>query len=406
MQLQVLQCKHWIAVLLIAFSVNGFIFSQQSSSPRSIQVSYERNFIRSDLAGKTDVLEDAATDENAPEFIGGLYELSLRFSLQYAALLSDDPDMVSLTLFAVQGAGRSGLPGGTSLLTEIFSTYRNNLIRVETLGALSLLGKGSHEASLFINGFILDQNARYRSGMNADYAVISAAISALSVLGSESSFAALFSVMTSGYPNTIIEEASLALSSIEGDFCGYLIEVIENNAAAEKYAAFRAGAHNGKFTVAERGSLAETALRVALEKQPANSEEEQIFLELRYLAAPVLRELAWVRSADAVLQHFYQTQREYRTGNSTIAQYREAIACLGAMGNNDAVQALALQLGYINSRTERREEFDDSLTMEVVNALGAIGDKVAFDYLLYMSYLPYSEQIQSAAREALNKLKW
>jgi len=35
-----------------------------------------------------------------------------------------------------------------------------------------------------------------------------------------------------------------------------------------------------------------------------------------------------------------------------------------------------------------------------------LGDKMAFDNLLYVTYLPYSEQITSAASIALAGLKW
>jgi hypothetical protein len=63
-------------------------------------------------------------------------------------------------------------------------------------------------------------------------------------------------------------------------------------------------------------------------------------------------------------------------------------------------------MGYINAQMERYGNFDDSITLEAVNALGRIGDKVAFDHLTYISYLPYPEQIQNAAKEALSRLKW
>jgi hypothetical protein len=44
--------------------------------------------------------------------------------------------------------------------------------------------------------------------------------------------------------------------------------------------------------------------------------------------------------------------------------------------------------------------------LAVIESLGALGDKAAFDNLLYVTYLPYPETITTAARTALAGLKW
>jgi hypothetical protein len=76
------------------------------------------------------------------------------------------------------------------------------------------------------------------------------------------------------------------------------------------------------------------------------------------------------------------------------------------MGTSGAAQALSLQLGLLNSRMERNRDYDPDILISVIGALGDIGDKVAFDYLLYIGFLSYPDSIQNAARDALNKLKW
>jgi hypothetical protein len=38
--------------------------------------------------------------------------------------------------------------------------------------------------------------------------------------------------------------------------------------------------------------------------------------------------------------------------------------------------------------------------------LGELGDKAAFDYLLQIGYLQYTEPVKRAAKEALLKLRW
>lgn len=42
----------------------------------------------------------------------------------------------------------------------------------------------------------------------------------------------------------------------------------------------------------------------------------------------------------------------------------------------------------------------------MIDSLAKLGDKSAFDYLLYVGYLEYPESIKKAARDALSGLKW
>jgi hypothetical protein len=382
------------------------------SAQEPILNSYQRNFIRADLAKKVEVLRDAATDERAPEFMGALYDFALRFILRNAEIFRDDPDMIALAAMAAAGAGGIGHAASADTLWEIFLNYRDSLTRVEVLNALAALGRrnedfaASGQVTENLNQFLINQNNLYRSGIEPDYPVLSACIAALGVLGNAGVYPVLFTALVSNYPASITRDITRALDLIRGDYDQFLLGVIKNNPPVEKLAAFRAGAHNAGFTDAQRGELAETALRVGLEFLAANAESAAAAAELRYQAAVVLAELKWARAADLAIRHFYQVQTDYGNGSVPKELFLSAVNCLGAMGSSDAAQVLALQLGYLNSRMEQNGSFDEAVILEVVNALGEIGDKTAFDSLLYISYLNYPEQIQAAARNALNRLKW
>ncbi len=60
----------------------------------------------------------------------------------------------------------------------------------------------------------------------------------------------------------------------------------------------------------------------------------------------------------------------------------------------------------INSYTEKGKAYDEKVVTSILNALGALGDKVAFDDLMYTQYLNYPTGVKKAARAALDKLKW
>jgi hypothetical protein len=382
------------------------LFSQDA-----ILVSYQRNFVRAGLSGKAGVLRDAAVDDRSPEFIGSLYEFALRFVLDNAELLKDDPDMIALAGIAARGAGEAVYMPSAETLWQVFNLYRDSHSRVEIFRALAVLGKGNAGMVENLNQYLIDQTAYYRSGMVPDYPTLGACVAALAAIGNDSSYPALFSAFLAAFPGSLGDEIGEAMGLIEGDYLHFLSELIRRNGPAEKLAAFRFGAGNPGFSPAQRGGLAETALEVSLDLFPGNSGEGSdagwaAASSLRYEAVEVLTALKWTRASLLAIRHFYRVQTDLGNGAAPRERLLEAVNCLGAMGNSESAQVLALQLGYINSQTERGGLFDEDLVLALIRALGEIGDKVAFDYLLYIGYVNYPERIQAAARESLNRLKW
>ncbi|GHT73374.1 hypothetical protein FACS1894124_1640 [Spirochaetia bacterium] len=378
-----------------------FIMGNALYAQDAVLASYERNFLRAGLGTKVNILKDAPSDELAPEFIGELYEFALGFSLQNADLLRNDPDFINLTILASRGAGASGHKASVNTLWSVFSSFRDAAIRVEALEALAVLAPGNTWILENINQFAASQNSLFRSGVVSDLKTLSACISALRVLGDRSSVPVLYEVMCSGYGESITAEAAEALEARPGEYQQYLITVIQWNPPAEKLRAFTIAANNEKFSDDERGELVEIALEVALD-----GERDADLDAMRYEAVKVLRELGWSRAAALVIRHYYRVQQDYGEEKAPKERVVEAIACMGAMASSEAAQVLALHLGYLNSLMEQNGTFDSPVTLGTVSALGDLGDKIAFDYLLYVSYLPYPEGILNAAKGALGRLKW
>jgi HEAT repeat protein len=388
----------WTLGLLL---IQGALYAQEP-----ILIAYERNFLRANLSSKAGILRDAATDEQAPEFIGPLYEFALSFALQNEAVLREDPDLIILTQLAVRGVGTTGYHAGAETLWQVFSVFRDSAVRVEVLNALARMGGGNQEITNNLNQYLGGQNAAFSSGTPPDYPALSACLSALGALGNSSSFPALFTVITSRYPEGIVQEAYRALDRLQGNYQPYLLDIIRQGSPRDKLAAFTVGNRNGRLTNSQQGELAELALEIGAEILPTNPEDEEAAAALRYASVRSIRDLRWTRATALVIRHYYRVQRDYTAGAADREHFLEAVSCLGAMGSSEAAQVLSLQLGLLNSLVERNGEFDEAVVLALVNALGEIGDKAAFDYLLYISYLTYPEPIQTAAKEALNRLKW
>jgi hypothetical protein len=290
----------------------------------------------------------------------------------------------------------------TSALWKLFLESSDSKTCVNILVKLGAIGKGNKSVVENLNNYLMGKNLLFRSGESVDYTLISACISAVMELGDSSSYPALFSVLYAGYPEIVASEAQGALEVIPGDLQQFLVNIIINNPPEEKFAAFRAGANSYRLNVSQRGQLAELALEQGLDA----AEENITMTVMRYSAVLLLTQLSWTRANALAIRHYYRVQNDYIRDMVSKERFIEAIACLGAVGNSDAALVLGLHLGLINARTRSTGSFDAEITMAVVQALGNIGYNAAFDHLLYVSNLSYPEEIQTAAREAVARLKW
>ena len=73
----------------------------------------------------------------------------------------------------------------------------------------------------------------------------------------------------------------------------------------------------------------------------------------------------------------------------------DAIGNLGAMNTHEAAVRLTQFLVLINSYTEKGKSYDDAVVFAVLQNLGALADKVAFDDLMYTQYLNYSTGVNT-----------
>ena len=63
-------------------------------------------------------------------------------------------------------------------------------------------------------------------------------------------------------------------------------------------------------------------------------------------------------------------------------------------------------LEVLNNQKENNADVSTVVILSVINTLGAIGDKSAFDSLLATTLLFYPEEVLTAARNALSGLRW
>jgi len=213
----------------------------------------------------------------------------------------------------------------------------------------------------------------------------------------------LFEIICADYPEIIAFEAYEAFELVPENYMQFLFNVIEKNPPPEKLIALRIGTLSEKLNLSERAQLAELALEQGL----VDVDEDDIHLtDLRYEAVLALTPLRWTRANALALRHYYRVLADYQYDSVSKERFLEAVALLGAVGNSDAALVLILQLGLINARAQRMGDYDAEIILAIVQALGLIGDKAAFDQLFFVINLSYPDNIIASAKEAIVRLRW
>ncbi|MCX7023175.1 MAG: hypothetical protein NT080_00975 [Spirochaetes bacterium] len=375
-------------------------FAQERESVVEV---YRRNFVRASLPTKLDLLKEAAgyTDEN----MGPLYGQSLQFVLDNSSLLATDSVLREIATFTVRRIEATKYLEAAPNLIRLFHVYTEAGVRIPAMSALAVVGAGNATVVLELNEILATFNALHRSGSEPDQSVLGATVDALGKLGDGSSFGVLFSTLTTGYQESIRKRTSEALSSLKGDYRASIIRVIESNPPAEKAAALKLALETTKLSSDDRATVAESALRVALTFSTPSFADQSVIRNMRYEAVTELTRAKWVKATPLAVRNLRETITDYARGNAPKYALLEAVACLGAMGTNDAAQALTLYLEALNAETERGKAPDEQIALAVVMNLGIIGDKIAYDDVLYMGYLQYPDSVKRAARDALSKLR-
>jgi len=363
---------------------------------------YRRNFVRSSLGTKLELLKEASTYDSVD--MGPLYDTAIQFVLGNASLLSTDALLRDMSVLSVNMIRKYKYAPASENLWNLFGVYKDSLVRVPLLQTLAEVAVGNPVILKELNSFLDTQISLYKSGVRLDLAVLDAAVFAVGRLGDSSSFPYLFAAYTASVNKAITERAGTAMAALKGDYASFLAEVIRAHAPAEKYAALEAGLRGDALPPEKRGELAEAALAVGVSYLSPSPGDQSYIVALRTSAARELTAREWQKASPLAIKHFYDFQAQYNRGQVSKSNFLESVALLGAMGTIEAAQSLALYLQLINTETEQGKSFDEQITLAVVNNLGRLGDKSSFEYLLYIGYLQYPESVKKAARDALQKL--
>ncbi|MCX7028721.1 MAG: hypothetical protein NTU62_01195 [Spirochaetes bacterium] len=366
---------------------------------------YRRNFAIASLDVKIQILQDAAAAPAAKEF-GSLYQQAIEFVLENVVLLPADPRFRQLAGIAAEQVAAIGYAPARTALWRLFQEDAETGTRIRAATALGAVGAGDTEVVDHLNRFLDSQNALFAAGKGADLQVVPAILRALGLLGDPSSFPSIFTAMVLGYSAETTQIARESLLAVKGDLREMLAGIVRSGKPAEKQLALQMAVENDRISDADKAALAEFALDVGLHTSASDTGSRASLRAMRILAARTLRDRSWQKASPLLIENLDMTIMEADRGLADKGALLEAIASLGTIGTHEAAVRLTQYLVLLNSYTEKGKGYDEQVVGAVIENLGLLADKVAFDDLMYTQYLNYNNAIKKAARAALEHLRW
>lgn len=384
--------------LILSLSIAVAVFAQ-STDP--VILSYQRNFVRASISTKIELLGDAsriATVNMVP-----LYEDAFSFVVDSYPYLGNDDQLMAI---AVTAAEKSALAKDVSIIPSIRSVFErvgDSRVRIACLNALGVLAYKRPADIAPLNAWF----SRNLDAPGSDAKTLAACALVLGKAGDPSSFPVLFGACTGNYDPAVLTAAQEGLNDLDEGYAENILAILDKKNIKDMYAAFSLAMKKDSLAKADRGRIAERAFAISSESKFSESgPDADTASKIVQDSMTELTGLSWSQASPSVVKYFYALQQGQGKAAAGTDAIIPAVKCLGAMGTTDAAQTLSIYLGLLNSETEQKKTYDEQLLLVVIKALGDLGDKSAFDYLLYVGYLDYPETVKKASRDALARLAW
>ena len=386
-----------ISVVFCLTLIQGVCFSEGTEN--------QKKFIKGNIADKTAIVTNA-TEAEAPEFSRN----AIQFSINYRPILGVDRELSALALSGVltlpasyinsiEDEERHEISDNFYSLYTLFSDETLKIAILNRLVSLKLPGEK------FLA--LLNQQLQDKRIVSRFPALTKTTISTLGVIGNSDSFAILFSCIDTKDYSAFNDELKEAASALMEDSLSQLVASIQRENFQQCKKIFDLCAKNEKKSNNFRAEIAENVLsRTIILVGNSDSEIEKIF-PLQLEAFMVLAEQKRTKASKTAMIFFNDAKKFYKEGKISSSDFARIIEGLPQVAPLHCALSLGEYLQEINAKMGKAEKLpDESVILSIINSLGAIGDKMAFDSLLSVTYYNYSEAVLKAARDALAGLKW
>ncbi len=382
-----------IIIMLISmlFSIN--VFSQANDANL-------RDFVKGNLSEKSQIINTANNDGNTHE---ELWAVALDFINANYSLLFDDEEYISLARSLVQKSSENNLTALVPKLESLFTLTSDPALLLDLLTVFSTTTIQNNELITLVNDYaqsLLD------SGTESQKDILYLTIEVLGNIADPSSFSVLFQAYAYSDDEDISNAALQSLTNLKGGNENYIRSLIEKGTPSEKYYTLLIVLKNTRNSDFFKAEMSEKALSSTIINIGDVSTVDEFTIALQMEAIRELVRISWTRSASLITDYFFVAKEQFEAGFLPDESFVEVIKAFTELSSGNAGQHLSEYLEELNMLQEENKTYSDSIVLAVIQSLGMLGDKVAFDALLYTTYLEYPENIILAARDALVTLKW
>lgn len=386
-----------IILILIFFNLALNIFSQ------SAKIKY----LKGNISEKTEAVKEAIGSDS-----WWICENALDFVLENKEIIGDDRELDALavaTVYSINNDYVTNLSDKQKFVLmnkfiDLFNKYNKSPV-VQTSVISKVISQkdilNHNNFTAVLNSYISKNNIN-----QIDSTVAKSIFSAFETIGNNETFLILYTLRDNEkYKNYSqnIENALVALIPIS---MNEVLNIIHQKDIAKITSIFNLVKNNLKISTNSVCEIAENVLNESILLSEDSSKITDDYIRLQLDALEILSKNNWTRASSIALSYFETAKRLYSENRLKNSDMQLVISSLCNIAPVNAVLPLSKYLEELNSKKEQNEEISSDVVLTVIQTLGAIGDKSAFDSLLAVTYLDYPESVLTAARDALSGLKW
>ena len=387
---------------------------QAASASASQLPQYKIDYIKGNVLQKCDAIEKASLAGD-----NSLCLTALDFALSLPPELLDDTDITSLVTTAVNALkpfsstdignadDSSTRESVSAKLAALFEAYNNEDVQ---LAVLNKLADFPSTASVsLLNSYVMEQVQVFsqKSAENTEMSlVLKKAISLLGNVGNNTSFNLLFVADLLDVWPEYKEELRKSYAPLANNNEREILSILSAVSVEKKLEILEITSKNEKISQKICGEVAENALSESIYTIGEMKDVSPEQLELQMTSLQTLADMRWTRASKMATDYFKIARTEYEHDLLNPEQFSQIITNVATVASSETGQVLSRYLDFLNKSMEQNNAPVEAVVLSVINALGGLGDKTAFDYLLYVTYLDYPERVVLAARNALANLKW
>lgn len=389
--------KSFLLIFFVLFSIS--LYAQNNS--------YTIQYLKGNITDKTRAIKESTGSES-----DYLANRAIEYALENKELLGTDRDLDALVVAAVLSISDDYLKNSNDeekvkFSEKLYNLYSNfedsNTVEIAILTKLESI-KDLLPIEKFVNN--LNNKLKNENMNDMDPSFLKTTLSSLEKMGNTESFIILYYFYSADKYPKFEEEIEKTLITLSPNAVNEILGFIKEADSNQLKRIYSLTTKTQKLSKNNVCIIAENLLNRSILLMGDSSKILPEDIDLQITCLKILADNKWTRASDSVLSYFQITKSLYKINSINDEDFTFVISSLSSITPLKAVSPLTSYLEELNGRKENGEEVSSSVILSLINTLGAIGDKAAFDSLLAVTYLSYEEAILSAARQALSGLRW